>query len=969
MASVNSYASNIEYTAGTNFQSSSNICKSWDDLTNLKTAGGVAQCRNPNNTSTPTIAGRNGTYKKPAPLDFTGFSFDTSNMHTVDKVIVHYTHGKFINNGYYPEFGGATITLLNTNTDSKIGTAVPAAADLNSGTSYTVEFTGITVNQLSNIGLRIAYPSNTSTTPGRIFLKDVYLEVVYNENISVILSGKFNKSPVMVDDTSTVTITAKKTGTYEYDSNIQITLPEGLEFVSGDLNTISVVQGLSNNQVVNWHPHFVAANNTSETISFTVRALTTGQKQITVKETVLGTTYSFSQQVNKVTHIVWTDITQRRLALTEDREAVFHVDIRGDNTTVQSTTISIDVTGINSIDYANLLTHPKITLLRYENKRFTITFDLPVNEVVRFTFQRCIWNTPDTYTLRVQVNNETAINYAYVVNPRVMGDLSFTWYKLPDYYKEDMGDGISYTAGCRGKLLFNSDDYEIIDGGDNLRIGIYNGSKEDMYENYTAGVDEETLTLDEETFLSQVQWSNTIADTTGVDQSVSFEFNENNPVIFVYSYTYVNDPLTQVCKYNFTEPYLVESSIYDTTAANGYRAIVPHPPKALLGDTKWAVCTIPTFNEAVPVAVDKWLDGGILDDKIAIHGLILQFDYVVDNKILIEVELLHGEKTGVRTLLLNKGKGTATIGNAYDLFDFEIGDFIEDTKNFEIRIKEVNNFNKEVKPQIQNARLIVYYVPISKCQYGFSIDGQRSEWYGIYLTPGFEPHMSTKHDKSEYHVEGTDETIVNRLNVDPKQLEFEIKVPGCVLDETIPQVDKIVDLFTNERELYSNKPIPKHIIFDIMPDRQYEFVRIDEFDDEFEGTTYKAKIKLYIPMGTSYNVESTITGGDGYNPSNTTVKPVVTARCDNAGEVTVTESYMNQYMHVKSTSIKVGDMVVFDCIEHVVYKYTGDSMDVSNTTDLTTSLDYNSSWFKIKGRYSFTGVGSTVMTVEYNPRR
>lgn len=967
MASLTSYATSINYTPGTNFESSSNICKSWDDLNNLKNSNGVAQCRNPNNTSTPTIAGRNGTYKKPAPLDFTGFNFDTTGMYNVEKVIVHYTHGKFINNGYYPEFGGATISLINTNTNSQVGTAVPAAEDINHGTSNTLTFTGVTIDQLNNITLRIAYPSNTSTTPGRIFLKDVYLEVVYNENVSVVLTGKFNKTPVNVDDTSTVTVTAKKTGNYAYNSNIQIILPEGLEFVSSELNTISVVPGLSNNQIINWHPEFSELNNVSQTISFTVRATTTGTKTITVKETTLNTTYSFSQQVNKIKYTVWTDITQRRLALTEDREHIFHVDIKADNPQIKSTTITIDLTGINGIDYAELMTNEYITLLRYENKKFTITYDQPVNKVVRFTFKRCAWNTSDTYTMQVRINNETPISYNYVVNPRVMGDLSFTWYKLPDYYLEDMGDGISYTVGCHGKLILTSEDYNVTDGGDNLRIGVYNGTKEDMYQNYDPNANEETLTIDEEKFLAQTQWCVEQATTEGVDQAVSFILNENNPVVFVYSYTYVNDPLTQIAKYNFTEPYLVETSIYQTNEANGYRAIVPHPAKAVLNDTKWAVCTIPDFQEAVPIAADKWLDGGILTDKVAIHGLMIQFDYVIDNRCIIEAELRHGDETGVRTVLLNKGKGTATIGNAYDLFDFRIGDFIDDPTGFEIRLTEQNNFETDVKPQINNVRIIVYYVPIAKCRYGFSIDGERSEWYGIYLLPGYEPHMATDNDKSEYHVDGTDETIINRLNIDPKQLEFEIKVPGCLIEENIPQIDKIVDLFTNERERYSNKPIPKHIVFDILPDRQYEFVRIEEFDDEFEGSTYKAKIKLYIPSGTSYNIESTITGGEGYNPSNTTVKPVVTARCDTRGQVTVTESYMNQYMHVENSQLRVGDTVTFDCINRRVY--IGDNTDVLNTTDITNSLDFNSSWFKIKGRYSFTGVGSTVLTVEYYPRR
>lgn len=963
MVTQTSYATNIDYPAGTVFgyQNGSNY-KSWDDLDNLKTAGGIAQCRNPNNTDTPTIAGRNGTYKRPAPLEFTGFAFDTTDMYNVEKVIVHYTQGKFINNGYYPEFGGATFTLLGTNTTSQTGAAIPAVDSNNNGTHYTLTFTGISISQLNNLSLRVAYPSNTATTPGRIKLSNVYLEVVYNENVSVVLSGSFNKSPVNVNSESTVTVTAKKTGNYAYNSTIDITLPSGLSYVSNLSNeTITTGEDVAHHTVLHWNPTFNAVNNTSKTIQFKVRATTVGTKTINVKENTLGSSYSFSQVVNKITHIVWSDINKRSLALTEDREHTFHVDIKGDSTTSESNTVTIDVTGVNSLDYAELMTNQYVDVLQYENKRFTIQYTQPPGTVIRFTFKRAVWTVSGNYTLTVQIGNDDPVEFHYIVNPRVMGDLSFCYYKLPDYYTEDMAGGIRYTIGTTGKLLFNSDDYNITDGGDNFRIGVYNGSLDDMYTTSSH------TTLDEETFLAQTLWCDPIATAEGVEQSVNFTYNENNPIIFVYSYTYVNDPVSQVVRYNFTEPYLVETSIYDTVDANGYRAIVPHPARALLGDTRWAVCTIPTMKEAVPVALTDWLDGGLFTEEIAIHGLQVQFDYNVDNNVMIEVEVTHGTKTGVRTLLLRKGRGTATVGSAYDLFDFQIGDLIEDLEDMEIRIHEVNNFETTVKPQINNARITVYYVQIAKCRYGFSVDGARSEWYGIYLMPDFEPHMATKNDKSEYHVEGTDETIINRLNIDPKTLTLSIKVPNCTIQEGMPQIDRIVDLFTNEREIYSHKPIPKHIVFDIMPDRQYEFVRIDEFDDEFEGATYKAKIKLYVPMGTSYNIDSTITGGEGYNGSNTMVKPIVTARCDTNGQLTVTESYMNQYMRVETENLHVGDIVTFDCINHKVY--IGDNADITTITDISSSLDFNSSWFKIKGRYSFTSTDGTIFTVEYYPRR
>lgn len=967
MATQTRYATNVDYPAGTQFGiENGSIYKSWDDLNNLKTANGVAQCRNPDNTETPTIAGRNGTYKRPAPIEFSGFNFDTSNMYNVEKVVVHYTHGKFINNGYYPEFSGPVFTLVGTNTTAITGNPVPAVDNNNNGTHYTVTFTGINVDQLNNMSLRMAYPSNTATTPGRIKLTNVYLEVFYNEGTSVVLSATPDKNPITIDDDVALTVSAKKTGELAYNASIDITLPTGLSYVTALTQTeLTVGENVNHQQVIHWQPEFINVNNHTITMKIKLHASTVGSKKINIKETRLGSTFDTVVNVKKTNYVVWSNINKKSLAITEDKPCTIHVDVKSDATVIKNDTAVIDFTGNNVLNYDLVSSNADVTSVSYGSKKVTIHYKQRPNQVIRFTFTGCIWNISDDYTLSVKINNEDPVLFHYVVNPKEFGALTFSYYKLPDYYTLDIADGISYTVATLGTLIIDGNDYLIQDGGNNFRIGVYNDSL-DVF-NVDANNKCNYVLNDADTFIDHVVWCTNPATVDGLEQATSFVYNDEYPIIFVYSHTYVNDPIRQMCIYNFTDPYLVESSIYNTIRADGFRGIVPHPAHALLDDDKYAICTIPTMREAVPVVLSDWLDGGLLSSNIAIHGLRLEFDYVCDNDCMIEIGISLDEKTGTRNFLLKKGRGTASVGNAYDLFDLKIADLIRNAKDLELSIIEVNNFTKTVKPQINNARLTLYYVNIAKCEYGFSIDGERSEWYGIYLHPDIDLHRATENDKSEYHVEGTDETIINRLNIDPKELTIQIKVPNCLIKSSIPQIDHIVDLFTNEREIYSNKPIPKNIIFDIMPDRQYEFVRIKEFDDEYEGATYKAKIKLYVPSGTANDVKSTITGGEGYYGSNTIVKPIVTCRCDTKGSITITESYLNQYMHISSEDLDVGDIIVFDCINRRIYK--GANVDVDDTTELTSSLDFNSSWFKLKGRYSFVSTDGTILSVEYYPRR
>ena len=175
------YASSVNYAPGTNQdENNGGHHKAWAYKENLCNQNGIAYCYDPE-YEYPLIAGVNGTFHTPAPLDLTGFSFNFGNdENSVKQVIVHFKQQTFENNGYTCSIGSPTVTILGANV-SKTG----SGSVTTTLTEQRIVFNNVSKNQLlsNNFGLRIVYPKNTSTTPGRITLQDVYVEVVTSESI------------------------------------------------------------------------------------------------------------------------------------------------------------------------------------------------------------------------------------------------------------------------------------------------------------------------------------------------------------------------------------------------------------------------------------------------------------------------------------------------------------------------------------------------------------------------------------------------------------------------------------------------------------------------------------------------------------------------------------------------------------------------------------------------------------------
>ena len=953
--------------------------KCWDNLDNLKN-GGIAYSRHPDYTY-PLIAGKNGTYKQPAPLDLTEFGYNFSSDIKIDKITVTYSVQTFINEGYYPSFECPAVSLLNTSLPSK--KADKKITETKQTYTHTWENVPTSALNSTAFGVHFYFDQNRNTTPGRIELSGVKVEVVTTDTSDKIDLSIDAPNKITMGIIHELTCKIQKNSQSAFSSNILVELPFGLE-----LQDITRIDGTmaekgtktyegNNYNYIKWHVE-LPEGNSNALLKFKVKAVRPSNTfkcknlkritQLRLYDEKTKLEYSTLINVTQVEAVVQSDFFDNL----KDEGKIYSRSIRAGlvypyNVKVYSNdpmfyikvlhlkyregidviTNLADIRALENVVSANYNTKSKEYEIVFTNKIRKLNIDIPVDVVYEnageydFTAYVTIQSTKEVIS---NVYEQSCIvlgtNYQKIGFSRI----------LIDDYTDIMADGIEYTLGSLVKVTMSDRNYELMDFGNNYRIGVYNGGAKNI--------------KDDLDFIDNVIWAEDVATTKLAENKVKFIYNSEEPLYMVWSHTYTADATGPYVTVNFSEPILAESSIYDDIKDNTGISLRPVINTILNSDYATAKMTkdITLINRT---AIDDWQDGGLFEKDISILGMNLTFDYDVSNDCTVEAELVvNGKVSGTRDILLSKGKGTATLGSIYDLFGISPSDLINrDTltiRPFELRFFVNNVYKTETEVKIKNCLITIEYIKRSSCQYGFTLDGEYSKDYGIILSEVSHPR-GTKNEKSLYHVRGTDETIVNRVNVEGKDIELNIALGNsCEIEDQRYIIDRIVELFTNDRYIDSNKPIPKKLIFDHLPDRYFEVVRIEEFDDDFQIGKYTTKIKLLVPQGSTYDIEETVTGRHGYSPSSIAVRPTISYVSNTAGKIAINEGQLNQTLEINDNRIYNGSIAEIDCQNRKAYV---DNVDISS------SVDYNSSWFKLRGEYNFDSSTGTIVKVTYRIRR
>ena len=938
---VTKYATNITSEA----KNASLHYQQWYNITNLSKSGSVAECgQRVTGNTTLSIGSKAGTYNKPAPITLKGFGFDLPNGTKIEKVIVHYAQQKhsvsssqglstFIN------IGGARITLLGTS-QTVTGVAVPT-----NYTHSTLEFESITLEQVNSdeFGLKFEYPANSNGNTGTITLGDVYIEIITSVP-RVTVSSSTNTSKFVKGTRFDVTFDVTRLENLAFSPKCVITWDEGLVYVQ----KVQGVGTLTTNEDTNsfdWNSTFTSGNSNKTTLKF--RCDKVGVLNIRITDTISNQTYTLPVTVIDYVTTVSTTLNKSNVPFKVDVQTNYDISIVTTNPVLTNQTIKINLPlGTDIVNFATLQSSYNAT--KTNNSTNTVlTLTAKINNLKANIPMSVKFMNSGTFTQEILIGDTSVNNTTFIVQSSQIGKLGFSRIKLPEEITENMGQGVQYVIITLARYVYDGTG-EIKDYKNNLRIGTFHNS--------------ETLTTNEQKFIDNVVWNGTIATKKYVLMRNYIRYNPNYPVYIVYAHYYMGDAISQEIKYDFTEPVIMEFAHYKKLEK--YKEF-PKPIKALLGNSDFAECVVNAQESTAPILLYNFDSGGLFSlDSFICQGITINGNYNVSGDVELQLELVVNGKTGFRNKILEKGNGIFTLGNKYDLFGLKPHDLRNNMNNMEIWLTVYNPYDNEALVELNDININISYFHTTNTGYGFEIEGERSEEYGIYFT-GVDYNVGTKNELKMYQVPGTDDTIPYRMNITDKEITLEIGLDDCEIEETMLMVDKVVKLFTNKRHQLTNKPELKSIIFDVMPDRRFWFVREDDIESEWGADSFDGKIKLVIPSGTAQSIEKTVTGSSGANRGNVAVTPIVNCISKTGGSINITERNRGQTVIINNEDgkIGVGDKIIID--NEQPHKVLLQKKGTNTETDITDDVNYSTTWFSLHDEYYFESDDVIITSVEY----
>lgn len=943
MAVIRRFANNITQTSGI-YVGGRNPHKyqTFDNLQNLKnSSGSVATCSN--------IGSAGGTWNRPATLTFKNFGFNLPQYAKIKKIVIGYSQSKFTYKGHaYPTLNAPLITLLNVANCSSRGYAVPVAHTSFTKT-YNVAPTPAQVNS-PNFGVVLNYPANTRADIGGMKLGYVWIEIEYEDLAFTLNTNIINDDEKYRGDFFDVRVSLSNLSKarIDYSTKVTIQIPLGLEFV-GKVSG----QGNFNSTSANSYTWISSMNSNFETSAvFRVRCVDTGTKNILLQETSTNISSRVSVFVKEDALQVGMDIPDN---VVEDdhflmkisaktlsqRNTDEHVYIQfPDQFTIHQYwldsdhSIQID-SEANSFDWVP-------DTLNYSEE--TLYIEASVNSADIFTYyigKNSSFTSEDEYTIKVRPS-ELTVPF-------------FSMLELDEETCSRMGNGISYTASSFIKIIIGVPDLSLLETyGYNYRFGIFNSEIGEFssvadFENYV---------------LSETVWSDTIASADEIAEAkVEFKYDENCPVIFVWTGEYLESD-ARAMEIQYSTPILIESEYYNGVEEAG---LFPNPFKALLSNEDFAVTELKSQLKSNNMRFYDYVVGGLeTKDEIVIEGISVHLNVNSDNPCSLLLKLYTNGKVGERSLNISQETDEKVIGGKFDLWGLDFEDF-KDLNNLEIELGLLNPFQHDTYLEINNVYIKVHYLVLDweskvKCW----INGKDLRYYNAFIQSVEIP--GGLDSKVLYHqVKGSDTNIPYRSNITSKDIKIELDLLDCSLEDNTIFLERLSKLIRNERDSF-NRPILNTIEFSHYPDQVFEFVQEKAIEVENEFTNYNCELTLNVPSGTCRSKEAITSHAQGNNASLTRVAPIIQL-IPLQEEITVTEDVSKQNFIIRLASLNPNDSLLVDCEKRKAVTLTKNGDGTFTETDVTDKVDWSSDWFTIEGEYRFTcGDSGNIQSVSFYER-
>ena len=967
MASLTKYAGTVTQTTGGSYVS-------WLNLNNVKNNASGSWA-----TSNGRVKGKSSSPNRPSPVSCTNFSFNLPTGAEVTGVKVTYRHMKQSYNGHVCNIPAPTISLLGVSGFSGKGSAPTTTL-----TTFSKSFTGKaltrTIVNSSSFGVKIDYPTNTNSYEGSMSISLVNIVITYKTSEYSLglkkASGGYNEEDYVLESSI-----SNKNFT-SYNPSLTLSAPAGFSFRSGS-GTGEFTR--VNNRTIIWNPKLTSKVGTSTcrfvfdtnvtfptgvdayTGTFTlVESLNSTTKTFTAtiqhrppstsEETSTGTTITDTNEGLPLSQIIYVEQDEifsiTTIFSTQEQEQIYYIGGWNDPNFERAVEDQVPVGDQASTVYMkNNATSGDWQSLEYI---IPVSVDDGLFDDEGHLISEFKATSVGDYDIVVRGKNDEDFTYTKYykirVTPSELTTPYFTMLTLTEEELNRLGDGFTYIA--QAFIKQDSNQTYPLKWGKSYRIGIFN--------------EEDNEYSDEELYANTLYWSDTVTSVNAYENlECEFTYNKNNPlyILITGDYTETEDYSYTIGKVNFTEPCIIEKTVYNGPEQTGN---YPIPILGLIDSEEEDMSTITLPAEQVGTSVRLYnfpLDDNYgTNDDLAVRGIQVNGTVESTDNIIVYCKLYspNGDM-GQRSIVLTDDD-EFNIGGLGDLWGFNTLS-MQNLEDWELEFSTLNLLNNsESTLQLKDITVTFYIEQIERQEVSVSINGEPLEYYGCFIEEVKIPEgLNT--NTAYINVDGTDINDAYRQNIKEKEIELKFNISACDLKTSTDMLRQVTKLLVNEKDQY-NRPIPNTVTFTHYPNDYFEYILENTLEVTSEVTGYNVTAKLTIPAGTSYSIDDTVTNVVGYANGLAAINPIITLQ-PSSSNIEVRETLSGQSFNIGFSGDWNNKIVEIDCIDRRVY--LKDNSD-DEGTDISKYVDHNADWFRLSGEYSFEGINCIIRTVTFNER-
>lgn len=379
-------------------------------------------------------------------------------------------------------------------------------------------------------------------------------------------------------------------------------------------------------------------------------------------------------------------------------------------------------------------------------------------------------------------------------------------------------------------------------------------------------------------------------------------------------------------------------------------------PDALLDDTSNSEITLEGNTESAEYVLSLPVDSLMGDPKPYYSGIEVQINSfgTVDSNIELWLETSTGKITEMDSNFISNRTGAVVFGDSAEMWGLLDTDLQE--KTLFIHLKIVNSSQTLQTFSYGNIKVYLYYQDDKGGKYAIIIDEVSSRNYGIIWSSDDTPGGLTKNISTKA-IAKTDGVKIIDDSAGAKKMKLTGTIEDKDFENLVRRVNNIVRWASTKRNSY-NVSIPKTLIREYDPSREYDVVLDDAVDITYDYPIAKLGITYIISSGTAKSTTEKITGAVGVNRGEVKVKPIITIQAGGAGSIIITDNENPGQKVEINTFISSGTILIIDCKKRTVI----DSLNNEYSQDITPDTVF----FTIpSGPYSYNSTGCSIRSVSF----